>query len=608
MLARSERLPPAIGDHALIGDCRSAALVSREGELNWLCWPRFDSPSLFAGLLDHRQGGYWSIRPAPPEFEATRRFLPETAVLETRFTTSHGVVALVDFMPVAAQHQKDRELWPEHQVLRRVECLEGEVELEVTFLPRPDFGTGACQFEHRGAAGFLIQLGRDVLGFRSDLNLKVAETEVRGRTRIRKGEVRWSSLSFARGGPAYVAPLGKIAEKRLDQTVTWWRAWSGRLAASGPYAEPLIRSAITLKLLTYAPTGAVVAAPTTSLPEVLGGGRNWDYRYCWLRDAAMTIRAFYALGCREEGEAFASWILHATRLSQPELGILYDVYGNPAPTERELDHLQGYRGSRPVRVGNSARDQLQLDVYGEVVGAVAEYARQDGVLDRASKRLLRGIAKTVIRRWREADHGLWETRAGPQQHTYSRLRCWSALDTLARINDSCGLGLSTANLQAERDRIRCAIEEDSWNDRLGSYAATAGGAALDASLLLMAEYGFVEAAGRERFRSTVEAIEENLARGARVFRYRSEDGLSGQEGSFGICSFWRVGALVHLGERDRAKRYFEELLTYANDVGLYGEEFDEQDEPLGNFPQAFTHVGLIHAALALRAAATGAAE
>ena len=606
MIAQGERPPPLIQDHALIGDCRSAALVSREGDLDWLCWPRFDSPALFAGLLDPARGGSWWIRPDHPDFEASRRYLPGTAVLETRFTTTGGVVIVQDFMPVATPEQKHLDLWPQHQILRRVECLEGEMFMGAALSPRPDFGRRPSGLRERGAAGVLVEHGRDIVGFRSDFDLSITRNEVRGRAHIRAGDIRWSSLSFSRGEPAYLASLGDTAQRRLDQTLAWWREWSDKLTVEGPYTGALVRSAITLKLLTYAPTGAVIAAPTTSLPEVVGGERNWDYRYCWLRDAAMTVRAFYAVGCHEEGQAFASWILHATRLTQPELGILYDVHGNPAPPERVLDYLEGYRQSRPVRVGNGARDQLQLDVYGEVVDAVGEYVDRGGTLDRASRRFLRGVGKTVMRRWKEVDHGIWETRAEPQHHTYSRLRCWSALNTLARMNHSCDLGVPTAHLNREMDRIRTAIQEECWNPRLGSYAATAGGATLDASLLLMGEHGFVDAANHEYFRGTVRAIQENLAHGARVFRYRSEDNLEGEEGTFGICSFWLVTALVQVGEKELARRHFEELLGYANDVGLYGEQFDERGEPLGNFPQAFTHVGLIHAAFALYSGGEGA--
>jgi GH15 family glucan-1,4-alpha-glucosidase len=590
---------PRIEDHALIGDCRSAALVTRDGEIDWLCWPRFDSPALFAGLLDPRRGGAWCIRPADPEFDATRRYLPGSAVVETRFATPHGVVSLTDFMPVATADEKNRELWPEHQILRRVECHEGEVDMEVAFSPRPDFGRRAFELRDLGPSGVVLELGAAILAFRSDMGCSVARHEARARCRVRRGEIRWSSLSFARGTPAYLAPLGETAQRRLDQTLTWWRDWADRLVVEGPYGLALVRSAITLKLLTYAPTGAVIAAPTTSLPESIGGERNWDYRYCWLRDAAMTIRAFYALGCHEEGEAFASWILHATRLTQPEVRVLYDVYGNAPSPEHELHALEGYRASRPVRVGNGARDQVQLDVYGEVVEAVAAYARRGGVLDRASRRFLRGIGKTVARRWEEADHGIWEPRTEPRQHTYSRLRCWSALDALLEGNDEWKLGLPAAIMAVERDRIRAFIDEACWNPQLGSYVATAGGNALDASLLLLSEHGFIDDSNRERFRATVHSIEGELACGPRVFRYRSEDGLPPGEGAFGICSFWLVSALVRIGETDRARQHFEELLGYANDLGLYGEEFDESGAPLGNFPQAFTHVGLINAALAL---------
>ena len=591
---------PRIGDYAVIGDCRSAALVSTGGGLDWLCWPRFDSPALFAGILDPSTGGTWSVGPAARQYRVHRRYVGSTAVLETRFTTESGVLALRDFMPVATEARKRRELWPEHQVLRRIECVEGALEVEERLAPRPGFGRRQVRVRDRRRAGLLLDLGRHVLAYRSDLPHRLEDGEVRARARLERGDVRWSSLTFASSGPAYLAPLGETAERRLEETLAWWGEWSGKLRCPGPYREMMVRSAITLKLLTYAPTGAVVAAPTTSLPESIGGARNWDYRYCWLRDAGMTVRAFYALGCGEEGDAFASWILHATRLTWPEIRVLYDVYGNPPPAERALEHLDGFRGSRPVRVGNGARDQLQLDVYGEVVGAVTEHLARGGTLDRSSRRFLRGIARTVGRRWSEPDSGIWEVRSERRHHTNSRVRCWSALNDLLLLDGASGLGLARRRLVAVRDRIRSAIEAEGWSESLGSYVSFSGGDAVDASLLLLAEHGYVDARNRARFVSTLRTIERELSVGPLVFRYRHADGLKGAEGAFGICSFWLVMALVAAGERERARVNFEQLLARANDVGLYGEEIDtDTGEALGNFPQAFTHVGLIHAALAL---------
>ena len=591
---------PGIADYGLIGDCRSAALVSQHGAVDWLCWPRFDSPSLFAGLLDPSTGGTWSIRPANGEYRVGRSYVDGTAVLETRFEAEDGVLVIRDFMPVASEAEKKRELWPEHQVLRRIECVEGRPEVEERLEPRPDFGRRTARLRDKGRAGVLIDLGAHVAAYKSDLPHQVAGGQALARARLEPGDVRWSSLTFASGSPAYIAPLAETAERRLAETLGWWREWSGRVIYSGPHRDMVVRSAITLKLMTYAPSGAVVAAPTTSLPESIGGERNWDYRYCWLRDAAMTVRAFYALGCGEEGEAFASWILHATRLTWPEVRVLYDVYGNPPPAERQLDHLAGFRDSRPVRVGNGARGQFQLDVYGEVVGAVAEYLRRGGTLDRSSRKLLRGIAKTVCRRWRDPDNGIWEIRGEPRRHTYSRVLCWFALDELLVLDADWGLGLLREDVTRERDRIRVAIEEDGWSEIMGSYTSSAGGDAVDASLLLLAEHGFIGPENRARFSSTLRTIERELAAGPLVLRYREDDGLKGTEGAFGICSFWMVLALAAAGDRERARLNFEALLGHANDLGLYGEEIDPRTgDALGNFPQAFTHVGLIHAALAL---------
>ncbi|MEX2467119.1 MAG: glycoside hydrolase family 15 protein [Gemmatimonadota bacterium] len=587
-----------IQDYAIIGDCRSAALVSRDGSIDWLCWPRFDSPSVFGAVLDSAVGGRWHIRPVAAEDHISRRYEPETAVLETVFTTSGGVVSLQDFMPVATEAEKSAELWPEHQILRRVECLEGHVEVETFFEPRPEYGRSAPRMRDRGACGVLVDLGYDALSYRSDIELQVGDESAYGRARLEAGDVVWSSLTFTRGSPAYLAPLGETAERRLRQTVSWWKTWAGGIHYEGPHADMVARSAITLKLLTYAPSGAVIAAPTTSLPEWIGQARNWDYRYCWLRDAAMTVRAFYGLGFREEGDAFTSWMLHATRLSWPEVAVLYDVYGNPPRAEKELDHLAGHRGSTPVRVGNAAQHQFQLDVYGEVAEAVTVYVHMGGSLDRSASKFLRGIAEVVCERWHEPDDGIWEARAEPRHYTYSKARCWSALRDLLSLEEDQGLDLPHDRMLEEMNKIRAAIETEGWNPELGSYVSWLGGDKVDATLLLLGELGASD--DRERFAQTVHTIENELGDGPLVYRYGYDDGLEGSEGAFGICSFWRMIALARIGEEERARDHFSRFCGYANDLGLFAEEIDPRSgQALGNFPQAFTHVGLINAALTL---------
>ena len=593
---------PPIGDYGLIGDCRAAGLVSRDGSLDWLCFPRFESPSIFGALLDARRGGRFRIRPTGA-FRSTRRYLPDTNILETTFQTDTGTVAVRDLMPVATEDEKRRALTPDHQVLREVEGLAGEVEIEVLYEPRPDYGRQRPRLDQRGAFGLWCEAPGAALVLRSELPVALGNdaSAARGTARVRAGERRFLSVTYGEEAPHVLPPLGEVATARVERSARWWREWAARCRYEGPYREAVVRSALVLKLMAYAPSGAVVAAPTTSLPEQLGGVRNWDYRYCWLRDASFTLRALFALGYHEEAEAFLQWMLHATRLTWPELQVVYDVVGEASLPEQELSHLEGYAGSRPVRIGNDAHGQLQLDVYGEVIDAVSRFARRGGRFDRDTAKLLDGLGHTVCRRWREPDEGIWEGRSGRFHHTHSKVLCWVALDRLIQMHEAGQVRVCVDAFRTEHQAIQAEIEARGYNERLDSYTRTFDGDELDASLLVLPLYGYIDGQ-HPRMRSTCARIHEQLARDGLIYRYaaRMDDGLPPGEGAFGICSFWAVECLARGGNLDGATRAFERLLVCGNDLGLFAEEIDPlTGAALGNFPQAFTHIGLINAALTL---------
>ena len=588
-----------IHDYAAIGDGRTVALVSRYGSIDWLCWPRFDSASVFAAILDE-DGGCWSLAPTPP-FRATRRYVDETNVLETRFDTDSGTLLVTDLMPVASEEDKDRFLVPEHEILRVAECVRGEVEIEMRFAPRPSYGRRRGHVRDAGRSGVRVEVDADLLLLRSDVPLDVTgEGEVRGVAHLRAGNAVHFSLTFADEEPAVLPPLGEWSRAAITRTLAWWQEWASRLQYAGPRRDMVVRSALALKLLVYAPSGAVVAAPTTSLPERIGGDLNWDYRFCWLRDAAFTVRALLALGCVPEATAFVDWLLHATRLTQPELRILYDVYGNAPSDERILERFAGYQGSKPVRIGNAAIEQRQLDVYGEVIEAVVYFVGAGGALDHETERTLCAFGEYVCRHWHEADEGIWEPRSGQAHNTHSRVLCWTALDRLLQLHAQGHLRRAPAAMfRKNRELIRHEVESRAWNPGLRSYVAQLDGERLDATLLLLPWYGFEEA-GSERMRATYARVRDHLGIGnGLLYRYQTED--SRGEGAFGICSFWGAEYLaLGGGSAEEARDTFDGVCNYANDVGLFGEEIDPSTgAALGNFPQAFTHVGLINAAISL---------
>ena len=593
--------PALIHDYGIIGNGRSAALVSLSGSIDWLCWPRFDSPSLLAALLDRAAGGHFSITPTAP-FTATRRYEGESNVLVTTFVTADGEARLTDLMPVMSEEDKATTLFPEHEILRVCTGVSGRVELRVEFHPRPDYARQIVPIRATPHLGFRIENSQRLYTLRGDRRLaQVAESDVEGRFTLRAGERATFSLAFDHDAPAVLPPL-ETADAVVQRTTDWWRGWAARCSYDGPYRDAVIRSVLTLKLLSYAPSGAIVAAPTTSLPERIGGPLNWDYRFCWVRDAALTVSSLSDLGYEVESSAFFDWLLHSTRITRPALRVLYDVYGGVPSAEATLDHLQGYLGSRPVRIRNEAAGQLQLDGYGELVEAVAEMCRRGRRLARETQAMMREIGEFVCAHWRAPDQGIWEPREAPSAHTYSRVMCWVALDRLLQLHRSGFIRrLPVERFAREHAAIREQVEREGWNPALDSYTQVLGNDTVDASLLLLGRYGYA-APSDARMRGTYRLVMDRL-RAAPGLLYRDQTSVPQAEGAFGICSAWVAEHLAGGGgSLAEAEGWFRQFLGYGNDLGLFAEEIDPATgAALGNFPQAYSHVGLIGAALAIEA-------
>ncbi|MHB1415506.1 MAG: glycoside hydrolase family 15 protein [Chloroflexota bacterium] len=586
-----------IADYAIIGDARTAALVSRAGSIDWLCLPNFDSPSLFTRLLDEARGGYFAVQPGV-DFEVRRRYLAGTNVLETTFTTSDGSARLCDFMPALAETQKRESPHPLRQVVRRLEGLSGRVMCRVAFAPRPGYGRVRPLLRRLAPGMYRASWGSEVTHLASSADLAVDDGTIGGEVVVGPGQAVDLVLNYALEAPAVLPNVADVT-RLMEQTIAYWHGWLGPVSYQGPYLDIVQRSALALKLLTFAPSGAIVAAATTSLPEAVGGVRNWDYRYCWLRDAALTLQALLSLGCLSEAQAFMQWSLHATRLTQPRLQAMYSLYGESRLPERTLGHLEGYACSRPVRTGNNAHGQLQLDVYGEFMAAVRLWQLNGGRLDSDTLDFVAGMADYLSDHWAEPDEGIWEVQSGRQQHVHSKAMCCVGLERAAAILRDAGRQGHAERWAEAGARARRYVYTHGYSERLGAYTRTAGGNELDASLLQLPLVGF-EDAKEPRMRSTIEAIQRGLSRAGLLYRYLGPDGLPGQEGTFVVCGAWLVQCLAKLGRFDEAHQHFERLLACMNDVGLLAEEFDPATGVLlGNFPQAFSHIGIIDAALAL---------
>ncbi len=587
-----DRGPLPIGARGIIGDGFTCALVRADGAIDWLCLPRFDSPSVFGAVIDPERGGTTSIGPASGAFESLQRYDPDTNVLETLFRVDgQGVVRLTDFMPWT-----DDPRLSIHEVHRRIECVEGEVDIDVVFDPRFHYGADVPHMEHhdhgvlaRGARGERLVA---VLG-------KVQKWEPREaggvstRFRIRGGERRWMVISWDAPSPEPVIAYRPF--EMLRTTRQLWRKWSSGLRYDGPFRHHVMRSALVLKLLIYAPSGGMVAAPTASLPEWIGGPRNWDYRFVWTRDAALAVRAANLIGYQDEARDFFHFV-RDTLEHTAGLQVMYSVDGTPVPEEQVLTHLSGYGGSRPVRVGNAARHQLQLDTAGALLDAAFLYERFGGSLTLRAWRRMREVAEVVEQRWHEPDHGIWEPRLGKRHNVHSRLMSWVALERAAHLASLFGDRESSARWQGAAAKIHdqvCAKGLDARGDR---FVTAYGIDQPDASLLLLPIYGFLPP-DDPRIVATVERVRRELGSGPFLYRYRMDDGVGGKEGTFVLCGFWLAEALALMGRLDEAQEVFVAHAEASNHLGLLAEQIDPQSHALlGNFPQAFSHLGLINAA------------
>ncbi|MFJ3643925.1 glycoside hydrolase family 15 protein [Streptomyces sp. NPDC090108] len=601
---------PLIEDHGLIGDLQTAALVTTEGVIDWFCSPRFDSPSVFGALLDKDKGGHCTVRPAHPTHSTKQLYLPDTAILITRFMTEAGAGEVIDFMPVTGTTATDR-----HRLVRLVRCVRGTMTFDVEIAPRFDYGRVKHQLHitPHGAV-FAADDGTeltvhpvrepdddrlaDVLMDR-DADLQVTLTLTAGQQR---------GLVLETGATEPPREIRRAEHERLfDETAGFWRSWLAQSRYTGRWREVVERSAITLKLMTFAPSGAVVAAPTAALPEQLGGERNWDYRFTWIRDASFSVYALLGLGFTEEARAFIIWLgdrvkegVRADRSTGP-LDIMYTVDGSSDLSEQILGHWEGYAGSAPVRIGNGAATQLQLDIYGEALDSIYFAHRHGFEVGHGGWTSLRTDLEWLADNWDRAEEGIWETRGGRQDFTYGRVMSWVAFDRALRLAEANGWPSAAARWHAERDAVYEQVMARGWSEQRQAFVQHYGSEVLDSSLLRMATVGFITP-GDPMWASTLDAMEDELVSDSLVYRYdpgASPDGLRGSEGTFSLCTFMYVDALARAGRTNRARLVFEKMMGYANHLGLYSEEIDPTGRQLGNFPQAFTHLALIDSAITL---------
>jgi len=599
---------PLIADHGLIGNLQTAALVATDGTIDWFCAPRFDSPSIFGSLLDHDQGGHFRVQPTVDVFNRQQLYYPDTAILVTRFLTEAGVGEVIDFMPIASTAvPADR-----HQLLRMLRCVRGEMTFALDIAPRFDYGREPHE-THVSEEGVVFQGARTAMSLniiREPEEAKLARIQqvsaqgLKLELTLEAGQMRGLVLEVGEPRPVRLVRIAE-AWQLFDETVRFWRSWLGQSTYEGRWRETLQRSAITLKLMTYAPSGGIVAAPTAALPEQVGGERNWDYRYTWVRDASFSVYALLGLGFTEEAAGLGRWLNERVRDQVGgeggPLNIMYRIDGSSDLTEEILPHWEGYRGSSPVRIGNGAADQLQLDIYGEAIDSLyfgAQHGLEGGY---QGWRHLCDILNWLIDNWNQPEEGIWETRGGRQDFTYGRLMSWVAFDRCIRLADRHGRPAPVDRWRAERDAIYNQIMDAGWSEERQAFVQHSKTDVLDSSLLRMSSLGFISPKD-PMWLSTLDAMDRELVTDSLVYRYdpgASPDGLRGSEGTFSLCTFTYADSLARAGQLEKARNTFEKMLTYANHVGLFSEEIALTGEQIGNFPQAFTHLALIDAALVL---------
>jgi GH15 family glucan-1,4-alpha-glucosidase len=579
-----------IEDYCMIGDRETAALISREGSIDWLCWPTFSSAACFAALLGTRDHGFWQISPVGEVKAIRRKYQAHTLVVETTFETKDGEVCLVDFMPPREKHS---------HVVRIVRGVRGRVPMQMDLAIRFDYGrtipwVTSTDHELRAIAG------DDMVTLRTKVRLRGEGMTTRGKFTVRKGET--VSFTLTNSSSLDKAPPEPQAEKALTRTQRFWKQWSGRNKYRGPYEEAVERSLITLKAMTYKPAGGIVAAVTTSLPERIGGSRNWDYRYCWLRDTAFTLLILMQAGYVEEAVEWRKWLLRAVAGAPDQVQTIYGIRGERQLVEWEADWLPGYEGSRPVRIGNAAVEQFQLDVFGEVSADLSRTPRAEDEIRVSASSLQAALVNHLCKVWQEPDAGIWEMRGGTKHFTHSKVMAWVALDRAIKHHEQYDGGGDIKRWKKNRDMIHREICKKGFDKKLNTFVQSYGSKQVDASCLLIVLVGFLPP-DDPRVIGTVEAIERRLLKDGLVRRYdtkKMKDGVGGGEGAFLACSFWLVTSLWQIGRKSDAKRMFERLLTLRNDVGLLSEEYDPVAKRMvGNFPQALSHIALLHAAFAI---------